>query len=104
MFRYGIALSALLGMLGLGLAAAEAGPIDWVQNNQRDRIAQGVESGELTRVETRRLSREQRRLERMQRRAWKDGELSRREKARLGRAHQRSSRHIYRAKHNRRAR
>ena len=104
MLRYGIALSALFGMLTLGFSAAEAGPIDRVQKNQRPRIQQGVQSGELTRVETRRLTHEQVRVERMQRRALKDGKLSRGEKARLGRAHSRADRHIYRAKHNRRSR
>ena len=104
MLRYGIAIAALFGMLGLGFSAAEAGPIDRVQKNQRARIQQGVQSGQLTPAETRRVTREQVRVERMQRRAWRDGELSRPEKARLGRAHQRANRHIYRAKHNRRTR
>ena len=104
MLRTGIVLSALLGVLSLGAVTAEAGPIDRVQKNQRARIHQGVESGALTRVEARRLGHEQRKVERMQRRAWSDGELSRAEKARLTRAHKRSSRHIYRAKHNRRHR
>ena len=104
MLRYGIALSALFGMLTQGFSAAEAGPIDRVQKNQRARIQQGVQSGELTRAETRRLTKEQVRVERLQRRALKDGKLSRPEKARRGRAHHRANRHIYRAKHNRRAR
>ena len=69
--------------------------------NQKHRIQQGVHSGELTRRETARLAAEQARIRALERRARADGEVTARERARLQRGLNRSSRHIYRQKHDR---
>jgi hypothetical protein len=74
--------------------------LDERQENQRDRIAQGVRSGELTRPETRRLVRGQEHLRRMERRAEADGDVTARERARLHREANQQSRRIRRQKHD----
>ena len=76
---------------------------DWTarrQMRQYRRIEQGVRNGEITRGELRRLEREERRIRIERRRAWRDGYLSCAERRRLDRMLDRTSRHIYRAKHN----
>ena len=87
------------GMLST-FVTAEAGVNDRERNQQR-RIRQGVRSGELTRGEFRRLEREQARVRRHEARARSDGRFTLRERARINRELNRSSRHIYRQKHNR---
>lgn len=98
-----------LGLAGLGLAislaiagAASAGTprFDARQHHQRERIAQGVKSGELTMRETRRLAAGQVHLNRVERRAKADGEVTARERARLQREADQQSRRIYRQKHD----
>jgi hypothetical protein len=75
------------------------------QENQRDRIRQGVQSGELTGVEAARLRREQAQIKLNEARARQSGgEFTHRERARIQRQLNRSSRHIYRQKHDRRDR
>ncbi|HEY8461084.1 MAG TPA: hypothetical protein VIM99_11925 [Blastocatellia bacterium] len=72
------------------------------QRNQRERIRQGVRSGELTRVEAARLRRQQARIGLMEARARRSGgEFTLRERARIQRQLNRSSRAIYRQKHDR---
>ncbi len=72
------------------------------QNNQKRRIKQGVKSGELTKGETRRLERQQTRIQKTKRtdRAENGGRLTPKDKTQLNRMQNRASRHIYRAKHN----
>jgi hypothetical protein len=72
------------------------------QQNQRQRIAQGIRSGELTARETARLAREQYQIQRMENRFRNSGDgLSGRERARLQYELSQSSWHIYRQKHDR---
>jgi len=68
---------------------------------QQNRIHQGIRSGDLTRGEYGRLQREQWRLRHAERKAWSDRRLTWAERGRLFRMRERSSRHIYRARHNR---
>ncbi len=93
------ALTAL-GILVAGAGVASADRVDRRQRVQQDRIAQGVESGELRPGEARRLRREQRRIKRLERRARRDGRMNRAERRRMGKAQDRASRHIYRHKHD----
>ena len=79
---------------------ALAGRIGERQLQQQKRIHQGIRSGELTCLETRRLEREQNRVRMHKRIAWSDGRLTRGECIRLEQELDRSSRHIFRAKHN----
>jgi hypothetical protein len=70
------------------------------QVNQQKRIHQGVKSGELTRLEARKLEREQARVQRSKVRAKSDGQVTPRERLRLQRQQNKASRDIYRQKHD----
>lgn len=71
------------------------------QQNQRQRIGQGIRSGELTARETARLVREQAQIRRMEERFRESGDgLSARERVRLQHELNQASRHIYRQKHD----
>jgi len=91
----------------LAFAASDAsaqrrGHINQRQQNQRERIGNGVRSGELTARETARLAREQAHIYRMESRFRRSGdEFTNRERYRLQRELNQSSRHIYRQKHDR---
>jgi uncharacterized protein YdeI (BOF family) len=71
------------------------------QDNQRDRIRQGVQSGELTRVEAARLRRQEAQIRLNEARARQSGgEFTPRERARIQRQLDRESGRIYRQKHD----
>ncbi|NLR76415.1 hypothetical protein [Leeia aquatica] len=70
------------------------------QQEQRERIEQGVKSGELTWHETARLAREQRHIKREEARYRADGELTARERADLQRDLNKASRDIHGQKHD----
>ena len=92
-----------IGSLVASLALCDmafAGRVARRQVRQQQRIHQGVQSGELTCKEIRRLEREQLRIQRAKRRAWSDGQLTPRERVHLEFMQDRASTHIYRLKHN----
>lgn len=98
----GIAVLLLLGIAGV---QAQSTPVaDQRQENQKERIKEGVKSGELTRTETARLAKNHRELRRIERRAKADGEVTARERARLQRKENQNSRAIRRQKHDAQAR
>jgi hypothetical protein len=72
------------------------------KENQQDRIAQGVKSGQLTAGETARLETREARVNREIRsdRVANGGKLTGTEKAQVNRQQNRMSRSIYRDKHN----
>jgi len=70
------------------------------QVSQQTRIAEGGKDGELTRKETARLEREQRRIEIEKRMAKADGTVTPGEKRFLRHEQNRASRHIARQKHD----
>lgn len=71
------------------------------QQNQKERIQQGVESGELTRAEAHNLRSDQRQIARTEDRMREDGGgLSAREHARLAHMQSRESKQIHAKKHN----
>ena len=68
---------------------------------QRERIAQGVRSGSLTKGEAYRLSKDQHHMRKQARRyKHNDGHLSRRERKHLRHEHRMASRKIHHYKHN----
>lgn len=92
---------ALLGFLCLGITTAQDTPrADARQSIQKERIKDGVQSGELTALETRRLVKEQRRIKRLERNSKADGTISTTEKLRLEKAQDRANRKIARKKNN----
>ena len=105
-------LSAALAVFALPVVAQNADPatqhprseVGKRQENQQDRIANGVKSGKLTAGEAAHLERNQSRINhqiRADRRA-NGGKLTPQERAQVNREQNRQSRQIYRAKHNNR--
>jgi TolA-binding protein len=86
----------------LAASAASAGEIAKRKENQQDRIAQGVKSGQLTARETANLERKEANLNKEIRdmRADNGGKLTPQERAKVNRQQNRLSRQIYRKKHN----
>jgi len=74
--------------------------VDRRVSNQRARIRDGWKSGELSRGEFKRLRRDQKQIARMDRHFGSDGRYTKRERKKLSNALDRSSRRVYRAKHN----
>src|SRR5580765_2369932 len=102
-------LSAALVMLAMPVVAQSATPdpaprseVGQRQENQQDRIAQGVKSGQLTAGETAHLERNQARINRQihQDRKENGGKLTPQEHAQINHEQNRQSKQIYRAKHN----
>jgi hypothetical protein len=81
---------------------AMAAEVDRREENQQDRIAQGVKSGQLTPGETARLENQEQRIDNQVKaeRAANGGHLTSGERAQVNREENRESRRIYAAKHN----
>ena len=92
---------AVLGGL-LSLVSAQAQTVGQRKENQQDRIAQGVKSGQLTAGETSHLEHREAHVNREVRRdrAANGGRLTPAERAKVNRQQNRMSRSIYRDKHN----
>jgi hypothetical protein len=94
-------LLLLAGILMIGTATTVlAGPFTGREARQQTRLNGGVESGEITPREYRRLEWEQGPIIADRQRAWADGYLSCGEVRHLNREQNRASRDIWRAKHN----
>jgi hypothetical protein len=100
----GVALALVLSLSPVVLAGTATPVVDQRQENQDERIDQGVASGELTAHEIRQLDRQQDRIENREERFESDGVVTAGERARLQRQENRASRNIYRKKHNARDR
>lgn len=100
-----IALGFAFAMLaGLGVSASAGVRTPRANNreqNQRQRIGEGVRSGELTRAEASRLAAQQAAIRVNEARYRSDGYVSPSERARLNRQLNRTNRNIYRQKHDR---
>lgn len=102
-FRTAIAIA--VGTLFAGTALAQSNyEIEQRDRQQQARIYQGIQSGELTRHETRDLMQERARIESMERRARADGVLTQHERARIHGAQDHLGRHIYQETHDSQAR
>ena len=106
LFRFFIAAVMITGILSMtGLAQGDRyrryDNINRREYSQRNRIRDGIRSGELTRGEVNRLINQQRRIETYERRSrLDDGRLDWQERRRLDRMLDRSSRDIYRQKND----
>jgi hypothetical protein len=94
-----VALSGMLSTAVYGQAI-----VDKREHIQRERIQQGVRSGELTRPEARRLRIEQARVRAAEARAKRDGVVTSRERLQLNRRLNATNRDIFRQKHDRQSR
>ena len=96
---YTIGVGMLVSFVAFS-GTAFAGKIIDRQICQRERIHEGVVSGDLTRREQVVLEREQRRIQHLKKRAWRDGRLTSGERKLLMYKQSQSGAHIYRLKHN----
>ena len=96
-----IAFTSLIAT-GLMIAGLNAQEIKARQENQQDRIAQGVKSGQLTAGETANLEHKEAGLNREIRhdRKQNGGNLTNKEKRQINRQQNQLSRQIYNKKHN----
>jgi len=91
---------AALAMLVSGSVLAGTPRYDARQQHQQERIVNGVQNGELTARETRRLAAGQVHLNRVERRAKADGVVTGRERAHMQHEANQQSRRIHRQKHD----
>ena len=91
-----------LMMATMAVAGMQTSEIGNRENNQQDRIAQGIRSGQLTARETSHLENREANLNRevARDRFRNDGHLTNGEKAQINRQQNSISRNIYRDKHN----
>lgn len=97
-----VAVILIIGTISVQAQSTPA--VDQRQENQKERIKEGVKSGELTRAETARLAKNHRELRRMERRAKADGNVTAKERAKLHRKENQNSRAIKRQKHDEQSR
>jgi len=74
--------------------------IDQRQENQQQRIDQGVKSGELTQKEAARLEKGQARVQKMEDKAAADGKVTKKESRRIEHAQDVQSKRIHKQKHD----
>ncbi|MBY0452780.1 MAG: hypothetical protein K2P92_07080 [Bdellovibrionaceae bacterium] len=86
--------------LALLCATAEARRDNKREVSQQARIGQGVQSGELTHREARKLRKGQKRIDRLQQQAKADGTVSPEEKLKIEKAQDRQNALIYKQKHD----
>lgn len=91
---------AALAVLVSGSVLADTPRYDARQQHQRERIVNGVQNGELTARETRRLAAGQVHLNRVERRAKADGVVTARERVHMQHEANQQSRRIHRQKHD----
>lgn len=86
--------------IGIPVSAQKTPSVDNRERRQQKRIRQGVKSGELTRHEAVRMERQQAKTHALEAKAKSDGTVTRKERARLQHRENKTSRHIYRQKHD----
>lgn len=86
--------------LSVMAAPSFAASINKQQLNQQKRINHGILNGELTAKEAKKLSLQQRKIDRKEARFKSDGQFTPRERASIRKDLKRASAHIYRQKHD----
>jgi len=97
------ASALILALIGIGSAASAQTATPRVtkrQANQQARIGQGVKSGELTPKETQHLEAREAKIQHDKKVAKSDGTVTPAERAKLNHEENRTSRAIYRQKHD----
>jgi len=100
----GSALVAMLALASIANAQTRTPVINHREHRQERRINHGVRSGELTRNEAHHLRTDERKIRSDKRMAKADGHVTVAERRHLRREENRTSRAIYRKKHNSRVR
>ncbi len=76
------------------------GVVNQRQENQEKRIEEGVKSGALTEKEAKRMEKREQHIQKMENKAMADGKMTGKEFRKIERAQNRTSKAIYRSKHN----
>jgi hypothetical protein len=99
-----VALLATLSLTTAALSAQTSKEINQRKENQQDRIAQGVKSGQLTAGETSHLEHQEGAINHEEKamRAQDNGHLTKADRTLITRQQNQESRRIYRDKHNKR--
>jgi len=95
-----IAALLISALPAIALAQPSTTRIDQRQEQQKQRIEQGGQSGQLTSKEAERLQKGQAKVQKMEDRALKDGALTPKERARIEHAQDKQDKKIYREKHD----
>ncbi len=97
-----LALATTLALTAATLSAQTSQEINQRKENQQDRIAQGVKSGQLTAGETSHLEHQEAGINKEERgmRAQDNGKLTKADKSVINKQQNQESRRIYRDKHN----
>ena len=95
-----VAIVSFFMLLSFFVKAQQTPRVDQRQQNQKERVQQGVASGELTRNETAHAVQDQRHIRKAERRAKADGTVTGRERARLHRKQNKASRELRRNKND----
>ncbi|MEZ5428570.1 MAG: hypothetical protein R2747_20155 [Pyrinomonadaceae bacterium] len=96
-----LAISCLvLGLSVMAAAQSKTHGVDKREKNQKQRIVNGVKSGDLTLKETGKLVKQQAEIRKAERRAKSDGKVTAAERLRLHHKLNQSSRNIRRKKNN----
>ena len=91
---------AFIGIASVASAQTATPNVTKRQENQQARIAQGVKSGELTPKETEHLEAREAKIQHDKKEAKADGTVTAAERSKLHREENRTSRAIYRQKHD----
>lgn len=91
---------ASLGAFAQAAVTPATPRVDQREANQQARIANGAASGQLTAKETNRLEKEQAHVNRVEDKAKADGKVTAAERKRMQRLQNRTSKDIYRQKHD----
>ena len=94
----------LISISAVGRAQTATPEVTKRQVNQQERIGQGVNSGSLTPAETAHLEGREEKIQQDKKAAKADGTVTPAEKAKLNKEENRTSRAIYRQKHDRQSR
>lgn len=95
-------MAILSSMLTVTCGIGFAGEVQNRVENQQDRIAQGVQSGQLTSKEAAHLEKGEQKIENNREKALADGKMTPKEKKKLNKEENRQSKQIYAKKHNKR--
>lgn len=91
---------AVVVLVGLASNGAWAGEVKNREENQQDRISQGVQSGQLTTKEAANLEKGEAKIESDREKALADGKMTPKEKRKLNHEENKESKKIYKKKHN----
>lgn len=93
--------AVLVGSMVFSASSAFADPFAWRPLREQARMTEGIRTGAITPREAKKIERQETKLRREKRRAYRDGRLTVAERAKLERQRYKLSKRIFEAKHNR---